>query len=361
MSKRKILKQQCKEIIQLNPTERVWQMPFFFALAVGFALSIAAYYDRMDLGLIAIIGIMAFVYTTNTPMHHRMAVTMCCSFGLCLSFLIGLCTHFFPAFSPLVVGLVAMASSILIRYYNIGAPGYFFFVFSCLLASFFPFPPKDYIFLVGLICIGGIIANITAFLYSVSVIYIFKNSPPKPVLKNGNLGFDVIFVDSIIIAFFVGFAVFLGTFLELDRSYWVAVSTTVILQGTNLNSVWIKQLQRILGTTVGILFAWWLLRIKFTPLEFIFLMMFLAFIIEFLVVRNYALAVIFLTPYVTYLAEAASFGNLSVDMLIHARLQDIIIGSLLGLLGGFVIHRAYLRKYFEYIAKYIFRVKLTSK
>lgn len=38
MSKRKILKQQCKEIIQLNPTERVWQMPFFFALAVGFAL-----------------------------------------------------------------------------------------------------------------------------------------------------------------------------------------------------------------------------------------------------------------------------------------------------------------------------------
>ncbi|ECZ3109308.1 FUSC family protein, partial [Campylobacter coli] len=50
MSKRKILKQQCKEIIQLNPTERVWQMPFFFALAVGFALSIAAYYDRMDLG-----------------------------------------------------------------------------------------------------------------------------------------------------------------------------------------------------------------------------------------------------------------------------------------------------------------------
>ncbi|HEB9354426.1 TPA: FUSC family protein [Campylobacter coli] len=361
MSKRKILKQQCKEIIQLNPTERVWQMPFFFALAVGFALSIAAYYERMDLGLIAMIGIMAFVYTTNTPIYHRMAVTMCCSFGLCLSFLIGLCTHFFPAFSPLIIGLVAMASSILIRYYNIGAPGYFFFVFSCLLASFFPFPSKDYIFLVGLICIGGIIANIAAFLYSISVIYIFKNSPPKPVLQNGNLGFDIIFVDSMIIAFFVGFAVFLGAFLELDRSYWVAVSTTVILQGANLKSVWIKQLQRILGTTVGILFAWWLLKIKFTPLEFVFLMMFLAFIIEFLVVRNYALTVIFLTPYVTYLAEAASFGNLSVDMLIHARLQDIIIGSLLGLLGGFVIHKPYLRKYFEYIAKYIFRVRLKTK
>lgn len=86
MNKIEILKQHFKEIAKLNSSEQVWQMPFFFALAVGFALSIAAYYDRMDLGLIAIIGIMAFVYTTNTPMYHRMAVTMCCSFGLCFVF-----------------------------------------------------------------------------------------------------------------------------------------------------------------------------------------------------------------------------------------------------------------------------------
>lgn len=355
------IKQHFKEILQLNPTERVWQMPFFFALAVACVLSVGTYYNRTDLGLIAMIGVMAFLYIPNTPIHHRMAVTMCCSFGLCLSFLIGLCTHFFPAFSPLIIGLVALISSILIRYYNIGAPGYFFFVFACLLASFFPFSVQDYIFLVGLICIGTMVANLAAFLYSLAVIYIFKNSLPKPILESGKLGFDVIFVDSLIIAFFVGFAVFLGAFLELDRSYWVAVSTTVILQGANLNSVWIKQIQRIIGTTIGILFAWWLLKIKFSPLEFILLMMFLTFMVEFLVVKNYALTMIFITPYVTYLAEAASFGHLNVDMLIHARLEDVIIGSILGLLGGFVIYKPYLRKYFEYIAKYIFRVRLKTK
>ncbi len=183
MNKIEILKQHFKEIAKLNSSEQVWQMPFFAALGVGIVLGLSVFFGKLNYGLIAMIGALSFLYVPNTPLYHRMAVTMCCSFGLCLSFLIGLCTHFFPAFSPLVVGLVAMASSILIRYYNIGAPGYFFFVFSCLLASFFPFPPKDYIFLVGLICIGGIIANITAFLYSVSVIYIFKNSPPKPVLK----------------------------------------------------------------------------------------------------------------------------------------------------------------------------------
>lgn len=127
-----------------------------------------------------------------------------------------------------------MASSILIRYYNIGAPGYFSLFFPAYWLHFSFFTKRLY-FLAGLICIGGIIADIAAFLYSISVIYIFKNSPPKPILQNGNLGFDIIFVDSMIIAFFVGFAVFLGAFLELDRSYWVAVSTTVILQGANLN------------------------------------------------------------------------------------------------------------------------------
>ncbi|MEE6538241.1 hypothetical protein VWM66_10810, partial [Campylobacter jejuni] len=41
---------------------------------------------------------------------------------------------FLPSvFAFIPIGLVAMGSSVLIRYYNIGAPGYFFFVFSCVL------------------------------------------------------------------------------------------------------------------------------------------------------------------------------------------------------------------------------------
>ncbi len=50
-----------KIAFSINSTERVWQMPFFAALGVGVVLSISAYYDRIDLGLISMLGVLAFV------------------------------------------------------------------------------------------------------------------------------------------------------------------------------------------------------------------------------------------------------------------------------------------------------------
>lgn len=47
----------------------------------------------------------------------------------------------------------------------------------------------------------------------------------------------------------------------------------------------------------------------------------------------------------------------NADTLILTRLIDVVMGSILGLLGGFVIYKPYLRVYFERIAKYIFRIK----
>lgn len=348
---------QLQAIFAFNPTERVWQLPFFMALGVGLVLSLGAYFERIDLGLISMIGAMAFLYTPSTPLYHRMAVVMCCSFGMSLCFLLGLLTHLLPALAPLLIGAVAFASSVLVRYYSLGAPGYFYFVLSALLASFFPFETKDFIFLVGLICVGGMVANLMAFLYSLSVIYIFKNTPVQNVPKRGHLGFDAVVVDSLIMGFFIGLALFVGHFLELERSYWVAVSCTVIMQGITLDSVWIKQIQRILGTLLGVLFAWFLLSIHFNALAFVLLMMFLVFMTETLVFRNYALAMIFITPYVTYLAEEANFMHYDTNLLIIARLEDVIVGSILGLMGGFVIYKKALRVPFKFIADLIFKMK----
>lgn len=352
--------QTIKSTFTINSTERVWQMPFFAALGVGIVLSIAAHYDRIDLGLISVIGVLAFLYVPNTPIYHRMAVVMSCSFGICLCFLLGLLTHLLPFATPFIIAFIAATSSILVRYYDIGAPGYFFFVFAALLASFFPFEINDFIFLTGLVCVGTMVANLMAFLYSLSVIYIFKNSLPKPVPIRGNLGFDVVVVDSLIMGVFVGFALFLGNFLELERSYWVAVSCTVVMQGISLNGIFIKQLQRIIGTIVGIIFAWYLLSINFTTVYFILLMMFLFFMTEFVVTRNYALAMVFITPYTTYLAEVASRMSLDADTIASARLIDIILGSILGLIGGFVMHNKKLRYIFDLTARTLFLIKKTG-
>jgi di/tricarboxylate transporter len=66
--------------------------------------------------------------------------------------------------------------------------------------------------------------------------------------------------------------------------------------------------------------------------------MVLQFIIEMLVVRHYALAVIFITPMTFFLAEMGRDMQAPPSQLIMARVLDIVIGSLVGLIGGMLLH-----------------------
>lgn len=345
-----------KELFTLDKTERVWQMPFFAGLNVAVILFISAYFKRPDLGLISMIGTTIFLYIPNTSMYHRMIVLMSCGFGIGLSFTLGLIGHFFPFLTPIIICITTIISAMIVRYYNLGAPGYFFFVFACILGSNLPFNQEDFIMLIGLVAIGAMSANITGFIYSILVIYVFKNDMPKEKIeKQGKLGFDIIIIDPIIIGFFVGFAVFIGEFFNLERSYWVGVSCAVIMQGLTFKAVWIKQIQRIIGTLIGAIFAYFLLDIRFGNIEFAILMFALVFMTEFLVVRNYALAIIFITPYTTYLAEAGSFMSYKPDIIVSARITDVIIGSIIGFIGGIFLHSKLCRPKITIIAKKIFK------
>lgn len=343
-----------KLILSVNKTDRVWQMPFFAALSVAVVLLVAWYFKRLDLGMVAVFGANVFLYVPNTPIYHRMAVTMCCSFGISVAFGLGLLAHSMPFTIPFVCAIVAMGSGILVRYYDVGAPGYFFFVMSCIIGCFIPFGLNDFVLLIGLITLGGIVANLMAFLYSLSVVYFFKNKQPSPIPQRGALGFEVVVVDSLIMGLFVGISVFIGQLLDLQKSYWIAISCTAVMQGISLSAIWIKQAQRILGTFAGMLFGMALFNFNFSPLELIALLTFLMFMGEFVVVRNYALAMIFITPYTTYLIEIGSFDIVKANMLIEMRMFDVFVGSLIGLVGGFCLYKEGSRRIFEQIAKVIF-------
>lgn len=350
-----------KTTFALSQTDRVWQLPFFAAMAVGVVLFVGILCKRVDLALVAILGVNSFLYVPNTPIYHRMAVMMCCSFGIITSFTLGFLTHFLPTHLtsfclPLIVGMVSIVGSVLVRYYDLGVPGYFFFAMSCILGAFIPYPASDFVFLVGVVALGAIVANIMAFLYSLSVVYWFKNKLPNTIPERGHLGFDVIVVESIIIGVSVGFAVFLGNIMGLSRSYWVAISCVAIMQGATLDAVWLRQTQRIIGTFVGMLFAMWLVRIHFSDIEFALVIMWLMFMGEFCVVRNYALAMVFFTPFTVYLAEIGHFVLSEAEFAIQSRMLDVIIGSVIGLFGGLMLYNSKLRSFFRRIAHNIFRI-----
>ena len=105
-----------------------------------------------------------------------------------------------------------------------------------------------------------------------------------------------------------------------------------------MRAVWNKQLQRILGTGIGLLAAWGMLLLPLDKWTIPLMMMVLCFVVETAVVRHYAFAAIFITPMTILLAEAATLGHGPASTLIEARFYDTVLGCLVGLVGAVCLH-----------------------
>ena len=124
----------------------------------------------------------------------------------------------------------------------------------------------------------------------------------------------------------------LGFMLDLERAYWAVAATVLILhQGLD----WLRSLQRAidrtLGTFVGLGLAGAILTIAPDGLWLVATLMLLQFTIEIFVMRNYALAVVFVTAAAMTIASVADPFH-SPGWLLWARGVDTLIGCLTGLL-----------------------------
>lgn len=158
--------------------------------------------------------------------------------------------------------------------------------------------------------------------------------------------FDFVVLDAVTIGLFVGLSLSLAQVLQLERAYWVPITCLAVIQGTTLRAVWNKQVQRILGTVVGLLLSWSLLQLALNPWGIALLIMGLSFAVESTVVRHYGIAVVFITPLTLLLAETATLGHSLAGPLIQARLSDTVLGCAVGLAGGVCLHSARFRSVF---------------
>ena len=182
-------------------------------------------------------------------------------------------------------------------------------------------------FVIGLMTLGCVLALAVAFVYS---LYILRIRPASPIPTIQKPNFDFVIFDSVIIGFTVGISLLLAITLELPRPYWVPISCLAVLQGVTVRAGWNSQLQRILGSCLGLFFSWFLLTLSLGQLSICFVMMGLSFIIETLAVRHFGLAVVFLTPLTIFLAEATRFGLDDPFVVIRSRVTDTLIGSMIG-------------------------------
>lgn len=101
-------------------------------------------------------------------------------------------------------------------------------------------------------------------------------------------------------------ALAVGYLVKMENPYWVPISCAAVMQGASRYHIWQRSFHRILGTFIGIGLTWTLLQVVSNPIAMVLAIILLQFIIEMMITRQYALAVIFITPLTVFLAELVS-------------------------------------------------------
>jgi uncharacterized membrane protein YccC len=146
-------------------------------------------------------------------------------------------------------------------------------------------------------------------------------------LKPGSQPFEI----GICVALASAICGLLGWAVNLDHAYWATATAVLMLhQGLDWATTLQRGIQRVGGTLVGLLVAGAILGLHPAGLWIAVTMMALQFTIEILVLRNYGLAVIFITAAALTIAS----GGHPVDNVLHllwTRAEDTVIGCVVGL------------------------------
>jgi hypothetical protein len=334
--------QEIKAFFKIKQTDRLWHIPVLASLCIGIPLLTGLYLENLKYGLIASLSGLVILYIPlSSTTVNRMITLLICSFGFMFSYSIGLLFSFNPLLSAIMLGLYSFAVHWVILFFKTKPPGSFFFIMLTSISSCTPHNWRAIPEKIGLIAIGTILACILALIYN--TLTRKPNNESKIITPSFAKNKYTALIEAAIVGFFMFLSLQLGHFLALKNSYWIPISCLAVLQGATLYHIWQRVIHRIIGTLIGLGLFWIIISINRTPLSICISIIILQFIIEFLIVRNYILAVIFITPMALLLTEAANPLIHDPNLLISIRFTDIILGSLLGAIGGWLIHNEKIR------------------
>lgn len=325
-----------KPLLILSDNRRAWGFLVIAALSVGVPVFMGAWINQFSSAVIASMGGLVILYMQQTHITRRMMILIVCSFGFSMSFSLGTLTSFNPYLSAATLVLTIFLVTVTCRLYAMPAPGSFFFILVACMSRTLPFDITLVAERTGILLLGCMGACLLALIYSITQIILKKH---KPVMQNEveERRIAAIMLESAVISLFVGGGYFLALMMQLENPYWVPISTAAIMQGATFRAVWHRNVHRLVGTVIGMGLAWAIFSLSPNIWTLASLIMLLTFIIEVLITRNYGLAVIFITPLTVIFADSAmAFAD--TERLILMRLVDIMIGSCIGYLGGWVIH-----------------------
>lgn len=312
------------------------------AVAAGLPMLVGAWFDQVAYASLASIGAMTILHVPRTRLDHRMVTMMAAAFAMIACYAFGLVSQLVPEIRVPIIMLVSLLVVMGCQYFRVGPPGALFFVMATAIGAFTPGQLAQTPMKLGIFALGAIGAVIIAFFYN---LHILRFREPQPPASPPADLLDEVVVHSVIVGLFVGLSLLAAQLLALDKPYWVPVSCLAVIQTSTLRAAWERQIHRIVGTAIGLVVTWALVRYATDAWAVAIAVTLLTFCIETAIVRHYAFAALFITPLTILLAEASTVSGVpDSSALIVARLADTVLGSLIGLVGGVCLHSRAIRR-----------------
>lgn len=282
------------------------------------------------------LGIFTFLYYQRLPLKQLMIRLAIVGSFLTVGNFLGMLSTHAAWTAPIVVAIVGFLGRFFFRLYGIAKPGPFFIVMVTAMGVSTKIPLHRIPTMSSFLLLGVLFSLGFAFL-----LHLVEKEPSpaaserlKTVKERINDDPAVV-IDSLLYSGFLFFAVYLSMGLQLKNPYWLVVSCASILQGDNLRAMAHRNVQRIFGTIIGLAIAAFLLNLPLSVFETLLIITALFVTVEYFVKRNYAIAQFFSTPMALMLSMLARQQYL--NSLIQFRFLGIVIGSLLGLLAGWLM------------------------
>jgi hypothetical protein len=343
-----------RQVFALRPSPGRFPIAVQAGLAMGLPITAFTLAGQPEIGLLASTGAFTALYLANRSRRTRAALLPLIALGLVASSALGVVTSSSLVASLIALFAVAAISAPLCLGLGVGPPAALFFVLVTGVSSHLAAPVSlegsnvAGGLVVGMLACGSLIAYLVV-LAPLAVPY-FRRQDAK-LHRERAMGADAPLIrfdfdaPSRIITFRLvlasGIAVLVAAPLGVHRVYWVLLTVVAILQnGHRIRLTAVRGIQRIVGTVVGVgLFAV-IALIDPKGLWLALLLALLQFSVELIVIRNYGLALILITPLALTIAAQGHSERL-IDV-VSDRVVDTLLGgaiALLVLLVSLVYHR----------------------
>lgn len=315
-------------VIRVAPYDRDHTVAIRAAISVGVPLLFLWTMGRLDLSIYASFGAFASLYGRTDRIGDRVRMQAAAGAVLLTAMLIGTATSVAGLAAPWAIVVVsAVASLVTLLAYSAQwhPPGALFIVFA---AGATASVPADVTRLMDVLVVG-----LAAVVFSIVITFVYEavsaRRIPRLTRTKNRIAVGAVAAEmaiTVAVATLVGGIA--GLLLLDSHWYWAMVGAVAAVSGPHVKARMIRGLQRLIGTGLGVVVAAAILALGVPPLGVILIAVALQAAAELFVGRNYAIAMVFITPLALLMVQLAA--PTTAGVLLSDRLGETLVGIVAG-------------------------------